>query len=190
MVEGEASTVIYEVSRLKLNSGSGASMHILASSIDPAVRTVDEGADDTLPSAEIESIKTETETSWQESTKPFIWLPYVILAVILIGLFGASFARYRHYRRRHERTSPVRVPRLHGFRVSIVAGCRQSKTAECVTSFINEPRYVKSMYPDGDLKQLFGPDGKRRYRRVGGTTLSRTNGKRAHKSSSLDTIEL
>ena len=152
-------------------------MYILVSTTDPVMRTVDGGADDTPPSAAIESIEADTETSWQESTKPLIWIPYVVLAVLLVALFGASFARYRYYRRRHERTSPVCAPRLHGFRVSIVAGCRESKTTECVTTVIIEPRYVKSMYPDGDLKQLLGPDGRRRYRRGGGTTSSRSKGK-------------
>ena len=156
------------------------------------MRTVDVGTGGTSPSAAIESIEADTETSWQESTKPFIWIPYVVLAVLLVALFGASFARYRYYRRRHERTSPVRAPRLHGFRLSIVAGRRQSKTTESVTTAFTEPRYVKSMYPDGDLKRLLGPDGRRRYRRGGGTTLSRSKGKPTHINfiSSLPAIEL
>ena len=134
-------------------------------------------------------------TTTAPAAKPFLWVPYVILAVVVMGLFGVSFAWY-HIRHRNSHTARVRTARLHGSRVADSSTCSRpwtitgSETASA--SWTRMPRYAKtgdvkkvlaSMYQD-DRKDLLGPDGKLRTQRVGDMSTGR-RGTNVHTEDTL-----
>ena len=123
-------------------------------------------------------------TATAPAAKPFLSVPYVILAVVVMGLFGASFAWY-HIRHRNSHTARVHTARLHGSRVADSSTCSRpwaiTGSEAASASWTRMPKYAKSgdakkvlvsMYQD-DRKHLLGPDGKLRTQRVGDMSTGR-----------------
>ena len=115
-----------------------------------------------------------------ESTTSFIFAPYVILAVMIVTMFGASFARY-HFLHSNNRATRTHAARLHGSRVAnqervgtpmasdgAMPSTSRSHLSKHAKS-IDVKKVLASIYQEGH-KRLLGPDGKMRIQRVGRTT--------------------
>ncbi|KAI0240699.1 hypothetical protein LSAT2_008537 [Lamellibrachia satsuma] len=140
---------------------------------------------------------TGTATS-TESTTPFIWVPYVVLAVIIVALFCASFARY-HVLHRNMRTTRTHAPRLHGSlvsnldvsRTSLSSGCAMPSTCQdrlpMYSKSIDVKKVLASIYQE-DRRNLLSPVGKMQTQRAGRTTCSRRGN--VHTSVSSNATEV
>lgn len=133
--------------------------------------------------ADIEPIKAAATTDSAPLTHPaypFIWVAYVALAIVIMGLFGASFARY-HVTHRSARLARIQTARQYGARAPGSSRTSVSGTMD-QSSPTRLPMYAKTVdvkqvlaaiYRE-DRKQLVSTAGQTRTRKIGRAGCSRT----------------
>ena len=117
-----------------------------------------------------------------DPTYPFLWVPYVVLFVIILAVFGVSFARYHAV---HRKIRLARVETVEHHRIGRIRSPDTSLTeATILFSPTRLPMYARpidvkqvlaSIYRE-DRMQLLSPEGRTRTRGHGRAARGRTGG--------------